>query len=229
MIQRRRSLARLLQSCCIAAPFVGPFSSTAKAAAAPTDDQVHSKIGEILSRSDFAPRTDDWLRHVLDLLDRFFKWLGTLYDNSPPLFWTLLIGCLLVLALLIWHIVWTVRKAFFGSRGSALDSAAADERRRLSSECRAEATRQAGLGQFTEAIRFLFLALVYRFDESGRVSFQRARTNREYLSIFADQPDLYDKLRVFVDILDMHWYGQQPASLQQYESCEELFTRLTQN
>ena len=79
----------------------------------PNDDQVHAKIRDILARPEFAPSPPDWDMGIIDALRRFFGLLGTLYDNSPPLFWLILLSCLTLLALLIWHIVWTVRKAFF--------------------------------------------------------------------------------------------------------------------
>ena len=51
----------------------------------------------------------------------------------------------------------------------------------LSIGYREEAARRAEAGDYTEAVRFLFLSLVYRFDERGRVSLHKDCTNREYL------------------------------------------------
>ena len=67
---------------------------------------------------------------------------------------------------------------------------------------------------------------MYRFDELGRVNFERAYTNREYLGLFADRPAAYGQLKVFVDTLDEHWYGQQPSGQPQYEECLALYQGL---
>ena len=127
--------------------------------------------------------------------------------------------CITLLLLLMFHIGWTVRRVF--ATGGALASVAdgTRERQRLSSSCWAEAGRKAELGEYTEAIRYLFLSLVYRFDETGRVNFMRAYTNREYLSLFADRPDVYAALRVFVDTIDDCWYGQRPSNAARYREC----------
>jgi hypothetical protein len=112
-------------------------------------------------------------------------------------------------------------------RGGAAASASA-ERARLSQACRQEACDRAAAGDFTEAIRFLFLSLVYRFDEEGRVLFQQAYTNREYPGLFDDRPQVNQDLRVFVDVLDANWYGQQPTDRRRYEECLALYDRLLQ-
>jgi hypothetical protein len=99
------------------------------------------------------------------------------------------------------------------------------ERAWLSENYRAQAKHLAEAGDYIEAIRFLFLALVYRFDESGRVSFHKEYTNREYLDLLSDRRNVKE-LRYIVDILDDHWYGQQPCTRRQYEECLKVYERL---
>jgi hypothetical protein len=95
----------------------------------------------------------------------------------------------------------------------------------LSENYRAQAKHLAEAGDYIEAIRFLFLALVYRFDESGRVSFHKEYTNREYLDLLSDRRNVRD-LRLIVDILDDYWYGQQPCEREQYDECLRVYERL---
>jgi hypothetical protein len=136
----------------------------------------------------------------------------------------LLVSLVLLLALLVGHIAWTVRRMFSaGARAAANEE---EKRARLSRTYWEEAQRQAAQGEYTEAIRYLFLSLVYRFDERGRVSFQKAYTNREYLTLFADRPPVHADLKVFVDTLDDYWYGQRPTGSQQYEACRALYDHL---
>ena len=67
----------------------------------------------------------------------------------------------------------------------------------------------------------------FRSDESGRVSFQRAYTTREYLLLFADRPGVQSELAVFVDALDEHWYAERPAGPERYDRCLSLYQHLT--
>jgi hypothetical protein len=193
----------------------------------PSRDEVRRQLEEVLSRPEFSPGArSGWLADLFQRLADFLGWLGALRHAAPVLFWLLLAGCLLLLALLLGHIIWTVRRVLF-VRGRAGAGEKAEERRsRLSGACEEEARRRAAAADFTEAIRYLFLALVYRFDESGRASFQRAWTNREYLELFAGRPPVQARLRVFVDTLDDYWYGQRPTDRRQYEDCLALYQGL---
>lgn len=194
----------------------------------PTPEEIRAKIEDIFARPEFSPEQGKGLlQFVLEALAEFFAWLGELSEAAPVLFWVLLIGCLVLLALVLVHITWTVRRTLFaGGRRAGADK---DRRRRerLSHSYLEEAGRRASEGEFTEAIRFLFLSLVYRFDETGRVNFQKAYTNREYLGLLADNAELRTKLQVFVDTLDDHWYGQRPTPQCQYQTCRTLYGKLT--
>lgn len=193
----------------------------------PSEDEVRSSLHEILSRPEFSPSTRPaWAEWLLERLAEFASWLASLRTTAPVLFWLLLVGCLLLLVLILGHIFWTVRRVLYRQGRLAREETAEELRRRMSQVCEEEARQRAAAADFTEAIRYLFLALVYRFDEKGRVSFQQACTNREYLGLFADRPRIQDRLRVFVDTLDDYWYGQRSTDRGQYENCLGLYQEL---
>ncbi len=188
------------------------------------DSEIRQRLTEILSRPEFSakPKTDLLLRLLEGLAD-VLGWLNDLRAANPPLYWTLIGGCLFLLVLLAGHIAWTLRRVFFVGARLPAAGETEEKRQRLSLAYWQEARTRAAQGEFTEAIRFLFLSLVYRFDESGRVLFQHSATNREYLTLFAERPQLQSELKVFVDTLDEHWYGQHPTDQQQYEHCLALY------
>lgn len=193
----------------------------------PTDDQVRRQLEDVFNRPEFSPRDEAfWVRWFLNGLRHFFEWLGGLYTSAPVLFWMLLAGCLTLLILLLTHITWTVRRVWFRSARSTQDEPSGTERQRLSLRFRDEAAMRASQADFTEAIRCLFLSLVYRFDESGRDDFPQSSTNREYLARFADRPPVQERLSVFVDTLDDYWYGQRPTERRQYLDCLALYEQL---
>lgn len=203
------------------------FAALLAAAPAPPE-QIRRQLSEVLARPEFSPpKSFSLWRWFGETLGKFFRWLGTLWTANPPLFWIVLIGCIALLVLMVGLIVFQVRTALGGGRGRAKSGAAsAAERVRRSRACRDEALQRAAAGEYTEAIRYLFLSLVYRFDESGRVSFQKAYTNREYLSLLDARLPVREQLRVFVDTLDDHWYGQRPSDRPQYERCLEIYEQL---
>jgi hypothetical protein len=194
----------------------------------PSALEVDRQVKAVYARPEFLPENRaDPLRWIWLKVQRFFLWLTTIYDTQPLLYWTLVFLCVAVLAALLAHITWTVRRLLFVGAADGGDSRDRGHRERLSATYHEEALRRAAVGDFTEAIRHLFLSLVYHYDESGRVSFQRAYTNREYLKLFADRPEAHTELRVFVDALDQHWYGVSPADQKRYEECLALYQTLT--
>jgi hypothetical protein len=197
----------------------------AAGAPSPNDDAVHDRLRDILKRPEFS-RGTNLLAMLNDWLILLFSWLGRLLETAPVLYYAIVVVCLLVLALILIHIGWTVRRVFFLPAGSRAAAEGRQARQRLSQAFREEAGRRAQQGDYTEAIRCLFLSLVYHLDEEGRVLFQRSATNREYLNLFADRPRVREGLSVFVDTLDDHWYGQRPTASGQYERCRGLYDDL---
>jgi hypothetical protein len=191
-------------------------------AAAPDPEQIRTALAEVLSKPEFSAQSEEPFFRLLEL----FRWLGTLYASSPALFWFLLLTCLGLLVAIAVHITFTVRGVFAARDRQQNTAQGAAERQRLSESYRRQAGVAAEHQDYTEAIRFLFLSLVYRFDETGKAGFHREQTNHEYLSLFEHRPPLRDSLRVFVDILDNYWYGQRPAEPERYTECQALYQQI---
>ena len=193
----------------------------------PSPDQVRRTADEVFARPEFSPDAalPNWLTRAVEAVAR---WLGQLPTVNPLLFWVILGGCVLSLILLLVYVLASLGWGFeVGPRAARRRAAeAAAERRRQSAEFRAEAGIAAGCGDFTEAIRCLFLSLVYRLDEQGRVGFQKARTNREYLALLDADAPVRRELGVFVDTLGDHWYGQRPAGRERFDDCEARYERV---
>jgi hypothetical protein len=199
--------------------------SAASALPSPRPDDIHRTSREVFQRPEFQdsdqPNAGSWIARQIA---SFFRWLGGLYDGARALFWLILLGCIVLLIGMVALIVFQVRGAFaVGGKRRRQDMVRAGRYLR-SAQFRVSADERAAAGDFTEAVRFLFLALVYRFDERGRISFHKEYTNREYLDLMSDS--VRDALRLLVDVLDDHWYGQRPSGRQQYESCLAVYEQL---
>jgi len=195
--------------------------------AEPDRAAIQREVEQVYARPEFNPsKQADW-SWLLKWIAAFFQWLGSLYDKNPVLFWLLFLGCVLLLVLIVGGITWTVRRAMFMNlRLKDPAGPNTEERLHLSSRYRSEADVRARAGEFTEAVRLLFLSLVYAFEESGQFLFKNSLTNREYLGIFASRPVVERNLRVFVDLLDANWYGQHPTRAEQFQDCLELYDKV---
>jgi hypothetical protein len=204
----------------------GALLVPATAVAQPAPDAIRETKKEVFNRPEFRPPEPGVGSWLLRQLRAFFNWLGGLSEGSPFLFWLILIACLVALAAMFALMAYQIRSVFSagGRTRSAVEGAA--QRIRLSAAHREEAERRAAAGDYTEAVRFLFLSLVYRLDERGRVSFHKEYTNREYLELVGDRLHVRDALRVLVDALDDHWYAQRPCGRERYEECLAVYDRL---
>jgi hypothetical protein len=196
-------------------------------AAPPTRERAREELTRIFQRPEFQPpsRYDPfaWLR---ELLNAFVRLVASIQNASAPVFWAVLLGCVVVLVLLVGHIIWTLSRVLYVPRHLHARTDVATQSRRRAAAYRADADRAAEAGDFTEAVRCLFLSLVHLFDENGRFLFRAALTNREYLGQVAARPAVQDQLRVFVDLLDANWYGQRPTESAQYHTCLDLYQRV---
>jgi hypothetical protein len=188
------------------------------------EGDIRRQLVEVLARPEFNPKKDFTL-WLVEKVRAVLEWLGGLRQNNPALYWIVLGTCLVLLTLLLLHLVWSLARVFgFDKRNVKIEPR--EERHRLSQTYADEAGRRAATGDFTEAVRCLFLALVYRFDEAGKVAFRKAYTNREYLALFADRRPVYEGLGVFVDTLDEHWYAERPTDAERYARCRALYERM---
>ncbi|HEY3788221.1 MAG TPA: hypothetical protein VGL71_05160 [Urbifossiella sp.] len=220
MISPARGLALALA---VAAAF---FSAVAVfAAPSPSPDAVRVKKTEVFDRPEFksAEVKDNWF---IRAVRAFIEWLGDFSAVAQVVFWLILAACIALILAIVVYAIYTVRKSYsLGRLGSRRDGSHA-ARIMLSASYRLEAERRAATGDFTEAIRYLFLSLVYRFDEQGRVSLDKAYTNRQYLGLLGDRTPVRAALRLMVDFLDDHWYGQRPCEHRQYEEFLTVYERL---
>jgi hypothetical protein len=201
------------------------WTSAMVAFGGPDSESIHRTTERVYARPEFNTAHDDSWAWLVRWLHQFLHWLGSLHATSPALYWIILGGCVLVLALILAHLIVTVVGAVrYGKEPG--EFAHSEARRRLSTRHKADAEANAAAGRYTEAVRSLFLSLVYAFDEAGRLSFRPSLTNREYLRYFDDRPLLGRDLGVFVDILDANWYGRQDTAAEQYSHCAALYDQI---
>jgi hypothetical protein len=194
----------------------------------PDQDAIHSTLEKIFARDEFQDKPKRWPDLALEWFRDFFRWLGTLYEHSNWLFWVLLILSLAVLCFLLWHIASTVYRVFYHehSRRGAKDHS--QLRRQLSMQYLHDAEQHAIAREYTEAIRHLFLSLVYFYDEKDEFIFRPALTNHEYLQGFIRQAALHQELSRFVQTLDDRWYGMRPCSEIDYQDYRTAYDHLVQ-
>jgi hypothetical protein len=201
-------------------------------------DDPHVLLRDVLARDEFGTREDDpdpslWSRFwgwVWTQLERALSWVGQGGEGSGNTGWSLLEALFAAAAVgaiggLIYWVTRVIRRQM-APEVVAIDAGTPDARL-SSSQTRAEAERLLHEGQFRAALRMLYLATLIRWEEAGRLRFDRSLTNREVLdqAVIRGDTRLVDRLTPLVDRFDRIWYGDLSCSADDYHSFARLAER----
>ncbi|MFW6068477.1 MAG: DUF4129 domain-containing protein, partial [Chloroflexota bacterium] len=76
------------------------------------------------------------------------------------------------------------------------------------------------IGDYRQALRYLYLSTLLLLEERGLIRYDRSRTNLEYLQSVGDHPQLATHLREIIQIFERSWYGLQIPDAQTYDRFE---------
>lgn len=169
-----------------------------------------------------------WLSELLtSVMQTAIAWLqsaASYLDNlqtvSPVLFWLIMAALVGVLALLIWHIVYTLQRILRPSPRDALPQATKARVVRFDNLW-SQAEWLSDEGKHTEAIRHLLLALLARVQDEKLVV-PIGWTNREVARHLSRHGAANDAIQMFVRTVDHLWYGRQSAARDDFERCRRL-------
>ena len=198
---------------------------------------LRSTLATILARPEYAPVEATWLQKIFDFFRRIGMWLaqhlhgggalGHLMETAPVLAWTIVASLLIVLAAILYHIYRGLQQVFGPRRAKPrktgdLPPAITTSPRTL----RDMAEASAGKGDFEQALRYLYMAILRHFDRTGVLPYQRARTNWEYVDALRGNPDLIADFQPLTLTVDRVIYGRAPADAAAYATCTGLVDRL---
>ncbi len=217
-----------------------PASSSASVA---PPSQLKADLNRILGSKEFQPDTpdDNYLRdkmaegrrlwqRVRDWWDHLFRTSGLRGGSN------LVIGVLLTLisAGLLWIVFrmlrnWSPREyAARPAHKVAAEEEALAEIERDAGVWLTQAEEWARQGDFRRAYRAVFLAMLLQLDSAELLSYDRARTNGDYLRQLqqARNQPIYALLVSFAAAFDARWYGDQPTSQQDYQDIRDAHKQL---
>jgi hypothetical protein len=205
------------------------------------DEAIRSAIDDILARSEFQDVEGVRSSSPRELLDRFFEWLGGLFDRDVPEpampNWLpslpmpstelLLVAAALLVAILLVYVAVQRRRDATGAEDTGGAGAAdqADPRDQAPSDHLAEAVRLADAGHHREALRSLYLATLVAFDRRGLIAFDPTRTNWQYLRQLPPG-GLRADFGSFTRLFDHKWYGDEPTTRDDFERGRALAAHL---
>ncbi|HEY7914923.1 MAG TPA: DUF4129 domain-containing protein [Blastocatellia bacterium] len=184
------------------------------------------KVQEILSRPEFKPKKQNkvvaFIKGIWDSISSFFsemlrairRLLGQLFGSTAEGSWLSMALVILVLGLLAFLVARAIRKARPRRRrpkkrtilGEEIDAG-------TTAESLAERAYAAAMeGDFRNAIRRLYIALLYELSERRLIELEDSATNREYLARLSGKGALEKAMAYMTDRFDYFWYGMIPTS-----------------
>jgi len=193
----------------------------------PSREALDRDLHDILARPDFRramrgggqdPRNvGQWLLlHLRRLLDR----LGGLQETNYGLFLVAVIVGTVLLAALLAHITYTVARALrTAGKPGAAKAKVIREGPKTPDDLRRQAEGLASRGDYREAVRLLYVALIRGLQLKGVLPRTSAHTNWEHLHQLRARPDLVAVVRPFTETFDAKWYGRRPAEAADVDRC----------
>jgi hypothetical protein len=201
------------------------------------EDQALVQLHAILARpeyqtSDGQPWWEQLLRPVWDLvlygIARLIEAIvnaGT--GREGPVGIVALVVCALLVGVVSVYLIRAVGISV--RREDALQSQTLAERRERSERLWQTAQQLAGSGQWSDAIRVVYLSALYALDERALLHVESSLTNREHArALERGHPELAATFAPVVERYDAVRYGGVPASSTTFDDLSELVQRARQ-
>lgn len=183
-------------------------------------------LRDILGRPPFAAnRSGNWLT---DIVDRLREFLSRLFNNTARGIFEIrdlfvLAGVLLVVVV-VTFLIRNLRRNLVSEEALPGDGPGA---RGLSpAEVLNEAEQWIAAGDYRRAVRQLYLATLLMLDRRGKLKFDAALTNREYLCQTSTDSRTTAALEPIVETFDRIWYGFEPLSAQELDTFRQQVERV---
>ncbi len=219
--------------------------STVSGTSAPVSTpQLKADLNRILADDEFGPEGASknplakWIEKLRGYWDQVRKWfsdlfsMGGLKGGGTALTYTLVTLMGMALLWIAYRLLreWKPRpRALPRPRGlSALQEEAASDIVRDPEHWRRQAEEYARANEFRPAYRALFLALLLTLDQAGIVSYDRARTNGDYIRALRTgrQAFMYELLLPPALAFDRFWYGQETVDAADYQALLGVYQDL---
>lgn len=187
-------------------------------------DQIHRAVQEVLSRPEYRQPARPLLERIWSfLLERLAALLAGLGATTAGT----IIGILVFVAILVLLAVLATRFIRTMSRSPELDAAVVVGPRRDAAEWRAEAEAHEAAGEWRQAVRCRYRALIADLARLGVVDEVPGRTSGEYRGeVGRNLPSASEAFGGATDVFERAWYGRRPTGAGEAASFRQFAGRV---
>jgi hypothetical protein len=217
----------------------------AEAGSAQNSDAEKARLSEILRRKEYAPPAPATKSALRRWWEKFVDWfddlIGRLFPRMQPLSAGPsavigLIARIVVIGLavgLFAFVLWKFLPRLIRTGGRKKkekkearvvlgEKLEADQ---TSADLWAEAEQLARSGNIRAAIRKGYIALLCELGDRKIVGLAQHKTNRDYLTDVRERRGLYDEMRQLTNSFEIHWYGFEPATEQDWTAFRSRYNQ----
>jgi hypothetical protein len=144
--------------------------------------------------------------------------------------WALLAGLLLAVLVVAGVLLWRNRSrrqpVKAPSRRSVAEAPSLEFALSLPQQSVAALWRQAEdlarQGDYREAVRILYLAVLVLLHRANRIRYEKMRTNGEYAQQLRSEAALYGPFQRLTTLFEVKWYGERACRPEDFEACRGL-------
>lgn len=226
-----------------------PVLVTVRAYAAPDrQKEVREKLEGILNSDEFASADapPSFLKYLADAIKRFYDWFSdwlksrfqglqlpedaSVLDRqlSPEAAQTLkLIGVTIVVLLVLLLLFFLGRNLRLSRRWKEQEDELLLTSLKQPSAMEETALEHARKGDYKQALRFLYIAMLLRFNERDWIRIDKAKTNRQYVTeIMNSSFTRKQEVRDFTEAFNRYWYGNRSLDRDAFEGWHKKYSLL---
>lgn len=204
------------------------YADNVKAYGPDSEEEIRKKLLKILNSGEFGEKTE--AESLLEILhDKFIEFLKSIWEKmnvtdrllkvfsgskvSREVLVLFQIIAIVIILVIIVLVVYLISKRFTYSRKVKQEEDAlllnilkdADEVYR-------KAFDYYNSGDYTQALRFLYISLLIRLNDLNIIRINKAKTNKQYLLEIKDnRPEIHDIMAEFTQVFNRYWYGGKKA------------------
>jgi len=192
-----------------------------------SDIELRARAAEILTRPEYARfRTlpVELLRQLIDAFGTWMEWVSDLHERAPVLYFSLLLGLSALAALLLTHLIWSLRAALRTPPPEPEQPAQSGR------DFAAEARALAHGGDFLEASHRLLLASLAHAARSRLLELHPDDGNQAVcrkLHAAALEPELKQRWTELIVRTDALWFGSRAQNAELYAEWRSVYAQLT--
>lgn len=207
-------------------------------------EEVKKKLEEILSSEEFSEESSKNTDLLAELRGRISEYIAELFDklnvpgNTDVLFYgnSISAGMMLfikiaavvlliaVIALIAYFIFRGLRNSikFKKDEDSILLNTIKDPDVLME-----KVAQLRNAGDFDQALRFLYIALLVKFNNLNLIKINKSKTNKQYLmEIYTSKPEIHGSVADFTNDFNVHWYGRKKVEKEKFDFWFEKYDSL---